>query len=128
MFIPAIQAFNEIIYCLKNAGEEVDNIEDYIADLVNDFVTEYNSHLTEWASNYNKINGGDTTSADTLYFADRRIVIAYQFLFEEAKYIHIVIALMKDNPKPNLSIRKAIFLYDSEFQKIIQVQDEMPEL
>lgn len=128
MSIPAIQAFNEIIYCLKNAGENLEDIESYMSDIVNDFVAEYKPYVTEWSSNYHKVTSGETTSADTLFFGERRIVIAYQYLHDDAKYIHIIIALMKDLPKPNLSVRKAIFLYDAELQNIMQVQDELPEL
>lgn len=124
---PALKAFNELIFCLHNR-ENIEDIEGYMAELVSDFHSEYEAHITQWASNYHKIRGRDTTCADTLFFKERRLVIAYKYLHDDARYIHIIAALMKDLPKPNLSIRKAIFLYDADLQKIIQIENEIPEI
>jgi hypothetical protein len=126
--IAALQAYNEIISCFRNPGGSITDIEEYIADLVNDFCNEYEAAMTEWASNYHKVMGKDITSADTLFFNERRIVIGYKYLHDAAKYIHIIVALMKDFPRPNVSIRKAIFLYDAELQRIIEIENEIPEV
>lgn len=128
MHILAVQVFNEVIHCLKNSSDECGDLEEFISGLVNSFIYEYKPQVTEWTSNYHKEGEGGTTSADTIFFGDRRIVIAYKYLHEHAQYCQLVVALMKDYPKPNLSIRKAIFLYDAGLQHFIQVQDEMPEL
>jgi hypothetical protein len=128
MLTPALQAYNAIIRCFQNPVNDIDNIEEYIGDLVNAIFNEYEPSITEWSSNYDKVNGKDTTSADAFFFNERRIVIGYKFLHEKAKYIHIVAALMKDFPKPNLSIRKAIFLYDASLHKIVQIENETPKV
>jgi hypothetical protein len=128
MNIPAIEAFNEIVFSLKDPGDDVDNIEEYIVDLINAIFIEFEEHISEWTSNYHNITGRDTTNADTLFFNQRKIVIAYKYLFETARYIHIVVALMKDCLERDLSIRKAIFVYDTELQMIFHVENEIPEV
>ena len=125
--IPALSAYNDIVACLKNPGDDFSDIENFISEIVNTILEAYEDHITEWASSYRKNMGRDTTSGDTFFFGERRIVIGYNYLHDEAKYIQILVALMKDLPRPDLSIRKVIFVYDADLQKIIQIQDEMPE-
>ena len=118
--------FKKMMGKLSLPPEDLVDIEFFLAEAVRDVYYEHTDAITEWVTSFNKVTNGATSRADTLIFQYHRVVVAYNYLIDEANYINIVVAVMKDFPNPNLSIRKALFLYDCKANMILKIDNEIP--
>lgn len=118
--------FKKIIERILFQNQDLKDLESFLSHAVRSLYYEYIDHIIEWTSSFTKIKDGATTQADTLMFQSHRVVVAYSYPLERANLVNVVVALMKDFPKPNLSIKKALFMYDCRSKTFVKIDTEIP--
>ena len=117
--------FKEIVRYINDPRAEIEDIEYYLYKMVKDFFCEYEPCIKEWVSSHTKGNFGSINHADSFLFQQHRIVVGYSYLHELGSYVNIRVVVMKDLPTTNLSIRKAMFIYNIQEGKMVQVDNEI---
>ncbi len=124
MEVQAQIIFKKVIgYLAKH--DEITNLEAYLHQLAERVYNLHNSDINEWETASRRIKFGHTAHLHTLGFAKHRITVSYNYLYDITSYATVMINLIKDFPKPDLSIRKVLFLYDFKSKRLVQLDNEI---
>ena len=117
------EIFTKITQHLASCTRVAD-VKRYLYEMVKSLHHTSSGNITQWETVSRRITNQANTHLHTLTFKQHCVTITYHYLFDLSSYATILVAIHKNSPQRQVSVRKALFLYDCKNQRILELDSE----
>lgn len=117
------EIFSKIVQQLTH-GRQVADVRRFLFELMRSLHQSSTENISEWETVSRRVTNQANTQLHTLTLGKYRLTVTYHYLFDLSSYATILVTVIKDSPRKNVTIRKALFLYDCKMQKILELDNE----